>query len=287
VNGLCTVTPLTSTGAILSVNVPAAITTQPILNVKACDQSNASFTVAASGSTPTYQWQVSTDGGSNYSDVSGATSATLTLSPATLAQNGNRYRAIVGVGACGTVVSSAGILTVNPLPVVTISAAPLLSLKPGQTTTISAGSVSPGASFVWTLDGNTIAGATGKSITADVDGPGTYKVKITDANGCVSTSGELVITSEPSQTLFIYPNPNNGLFQVRLYSNVITDIRWVGIYDAAGNLVIRKDFMIGNIYNQYLNMSFDMTAMPKGLYFVRVSHQYRPGFVAAGKVVVQ
>ena len=68
------------------------VTTQP--NSKSvCAGSQVSFTSAASGiPSPTVQWQVNSDG-STWSDINGATSATLTLT-ATSGTNGNQYPAV-------------------------------------------------------------------------------------------------------------------------------------------------------------------------------------------------
>lgn len=73
-----------------------------------CVAKTATFSVTASGTgTLTYQWQVSTDGGNTWTDLalggatdangtySGADNDTLTLTPATTAWSGNRYRVIV------------------------------------------------------------------------------------------------------------------------------------------------------------------------------------------------
>src|SRR6266850_1944689 len=87
------------------------ITTQPTNQTVAAGQT-ATFTAAATGSpTPTAQWQVSTDGGVTFSNVSGATSTTLSFTT-TLSQNGNRYRAVF-TNAAGTATTTAATLTVN------------------------------------------------------------------------------------------------------------------------------------------------------------------------------
>src|SRR5882724_1744004 len=58
------------------------ITTQPANQTVTAGQT-ATFTAAATGSpTPTVQWQVSTDGGTTFSNVSGATSTTLSFTTA-------------------------------------------------------------------------------------------------------------------------------------------------------------------------------------------------------------
>lgn len=87
----------------------AAITAQPT------DQSvvagtTATFTVVASNATG-YQWQRSTDGGTTFVAVNGATSASHTTPVTTLADNGTRYRVVVS-GASNSVNSSAATLMV-------------------------------------------------------------------------------------------------------------------------------------------------------------------------------
>ncbi len=72
---------------------------------------DATFTVAASAldasayssgtptydvnASPTYQWQVSTNSGSTFSDISGATGSSLTISDVTLIMDGNIYKVLV------------------------------------------------------------------------------------------------------------------------------------------------------------------------------------------------
>jgi hypothetical protein len=89
-----------------------AITSQPgDLTVTAGD--SASFSAAASGSpNPTVQWQVSTDSGATFSNVSGATSTTLTF-VASPSENGNQYRAVF-TNPLGTATTRAALLTVKP-----------------------------------------------------------------------------------------------------------------------------------------------------------------------------
>jgi hypothetical protein len=75
----------------------------------------ASFTAAASiqSGSVTYQWQRSVDAGATWSDISGATSATLSLTGLTTADNGARYRVAASATGSTTVYSQAAILTVT------------------------------------------------------------------------------------------------------------------------------------------------------------------------------
>ena len=87
----------TSASAVLTVNEPIVITTQPV-NKSVCPGSTTSFSVAVTGTSPTYQWQL------NNVNISGATSPTLTLTSVTSANAGN-YKCII-TGACGSVTSN-------------------------------------------------------------------------------------------------------------------------------------------------------------------------------------
>lgn len=104
-------------------NCNLSFTTQPV-NVAACVNDTKSFMVVVSGAgDPVYQWQLSTDGGNTWIDVppgppySGITSATLNISPVTIAMTGYRYRCIIKDNSNGCVVTSNGaLLTVSALP---------------------------------------------------------------------------------------------------------------------------------------------------------------------------
>jgi hypothetical protein len=75
----------------------------------------ASFAVSAffSGNTISYQWQLSTDAGSTWANVSGATSPTLSLSGLTTADNGKRYRCVLSATGASSVTSNSATLTVT------------------------------------------------------------------------------------------------------------------------------------------------------------------------------
>lgn len=97
------------------------IGTQPVASSVTAPAA-ASFTVAATtndGGTLSYQWQLSTDGGTTYNNVSnggvysGATTVTLAISNST-GLNGNRYRVRVSsTGGAPTVNSNGALLTVG------------------------------------------------------------------------------------------------------------------------------------------------------------------------------
>ena len=103
-----TTTPMTGTGT-----NPAPVITAHPQNVAAHPDSPASFTAAAVGSpSPTVQWQMSIDGGLNWTDVAGATARTYTIAAAALADSGHRFRAVF-TNASGTATTDAATLTVG------------------------------------------------------------------------------------------------------------------------------------------------------------------------------
>jgi hypothetical protein len=282
INGTCTTPNLTSSAATLTINTPGAITANPVNSI-VCQGSNASFTVAASGSSPLYQWQVSTDGGMTYSNLSG-TNSTLTLPAVANSLSLNRYKAIVTVPSCGSVISGGAILKVNPLPEVTLSSAPTSQVQPGLTTTLFATSSPAGVTYTWTLNGAVIPGATASTLVANVDGLGKYKATVTDINGCSNTTSELTVTGHPNDRMFIYPNPtSDGVFHVRLYSLFLADVRTITVYNSLGVVVARQIFRVTNPYQE---ATFDLKHVAAGVYMVEVRHKY-VDMTIKGKVIIR
>ena len=109
----------TSTSSMLTVNPPTlvtapAITAQPG-NATVTAGGNTSFSVSATGTGLSYQWQVSSGGAfanvTNNAIYSGATTATLSITGATAGMSGYQYQVVV-TGTGGSVNSAAAGLTV-------------------------------------------------------------------------------------------------------------------------------------------------------------------------------
>jgi hypothetical protein len=121
VNGTCP-TYDSSNIATLTVYTPVSVSANPT-GTTVCENSNASFSVAAAGTSPAYQWQVSSNGGVTFTNItnggvySGATTATLNLVGVGFSLNNTQYRCIVnGTAPCGAVNSGSATLIVNPAP---------------------------------------------------------------------------------------------------------------------------------------------------------------------------
>lgn len=75
----------------------------------------ANFSVAAvvpGGAALSYQWQLSTDAGTSWTNIANATSSSISLTGLTSADNGKRYRAVVSATGAASVTSSPATLTV-------------------------------------------------------------------------------------------------------------------------------------------------------------------------------
>ncbi len=285
-----TATPCTSATTTVPVTVHSAVTglTSSPASRSVCLGGNTTYTASTTGGTPVnYQWQLSTDGGVTWSNISGETSATLAVNGVTNAMNGNRYRVTTTGNVCGTYNSAASTLAVWALPVATLTA-PDLALTPPQTTVVTGSSTPAAASagWAWTLNGSAISG-TSNTQNVSIDLIGSYQATVTDINGCKNKSNILVIGSESSDRLWIYPNPTNGAFQVRLYyDSDVTERRIVTIYNAIGQAITSKHFTLADNTAPYLRMDFDLTNMQAGTYVVKVAQEYS-GKVVSGLVIVQ
>jgi len=189
----------TSAAAMLTVNTPPSITTQPA-SQSVTAGANVSFTVAAAGTAPlSYQWRL---GGVN---IAGATSATLNLTNVATNQAGN-YTCVV-TNMAGSATSSAATLTVNPAPV-----APTITTQPVSQTvaaganvsfTVAANGTAP-LSYQWRLDGANISGATSATLnlTSVTTGQaGSYTCFVTNSAGSTTTAGAtLTVNTPPSIT---------------------------------------------------------------------------------------
>jgi hypothetical protein len=180
---------ITTDAAGLDVEFAPAVSTQP-LDASVDVGQTATFTAAAGGNpTPTVQWQVSTNGGVTFTDISGATDPTYSFTAAKT-DNGDQYQAVF-TNSVGSAPTAAATLTVTvpPLTITTVSlpdgsvstvGSPVKYKQtlvatggnPPYTWSLSAGTLPPGL----TLD-TTTGKIKGKATTA---GTYTFTVKVKD-----------------------------------------------------------------------------------------------------------
>ena len=170
--------------------------------------------VSNAGGSPAYQWK------KNGTNVGTGLS---TFTTNTLA-NGDVITCAVTVSG-NTAMSNSIVMTVSS-PVVNITlSGQILSATPGFN------------SYQWSLNGNTINGATTSDYNAG-SVTGNYAVAVGDLNGCVATAsynyGTTGISTISNSNFNLYPNPSNGNVTISFTS---ADARTVKVLDLTGKIV--------------------------------------------------
>jgi len=194
---------ITSSAAILTVNVAPTITTQPVSQTVIAGNS-VSFSVVATGTpTPSYQWKL------NGTAITGATNTTYTI-PATTNTDAGSYT-VTATNTLGNVTSSAATLTVNPAGTPAITTQPTsqtVFLGYSATLTVVA-TGTPTLAYQWKLNGTAITGATNTTYTiaaATNADAGPYTVTITNGLGNVTSSAATVTVTAAVAPVITSPN---------------------------------------------------------------------------------
>jgi hypothetical protein len=218
----------TSDVASLNGTTSPFIIDQPV-DQSICDGGTTSFTVNAAGSGLVYQWQVNS--GSGWSNVtnggiySGATTASLTLTGATAAVNGNDYRVEISNASCPGV-------SVSVEVTITITTSPAIAQQPvdvqvcaGDDATFSVVADGSGNTYQWQINtgsgftnitnGGAYSGATTATlnvsgVTSGMDGH-QFQVIVQNAQ-CASASVSAIATLTESVTPTIATQPMDGYY---------------------------------------------------------------------------
>ena len=198
---ICTdaVGPVTSTisGAVIVSNPTVAGTASTDQTICA---GSTPTNLTLTGHTGTVQWQWSADN-TTFTNISGATSATLTSGQMGALSATRYYRAIVTNGGCNAEISNTVTVTITPLPVIT-STQGATNCGPGSLT-LNATAASGTFSWYAALTGGVSLGNNASFITPSISANTTYYVDLTD-NGCTSNPRVAVtatINSIPSPTI--------------------------------------------------------------------------------------
>ena len=210
INAIGASTPATTNAVTLTVQRTFSITSNPS-NATANEGGTATFAVTASTSSgvPTYQWERSDDGGANWVNVGGATSASYTTPTLVYATDGaDRYRCIVSlVGSAGSLTSNFAVLTV--LRVISIQTQPQSqAVIEGGTATFNIGATitSDVISYQWEkstdngLNFNAISGANSSTYTTPTT---TYPTTPSEQFRCVLTNAAATTVTSNAATLTV------------------------------------------------------------------------------------
>lgn len=205
--------PLGSCGT----SVPPAIMTQPT-NQVVCEGTSAIFSVSATGTALTFQWRKGLVNLVNGGNISGATTATLTINPASSADAAANYNVVVSGSSTPTVSSVNASLVVNTAPLIVSEPSNQITCL-GNVVTFTVSATGTALTYQWRkglinlLNGGNISGATTASLTINpvsiTDVALNYNVVIsgtclpnaTSIDASLSISSSPTITSEPSNQM--------------------------------------------------------------------------------------
>ncbi len=256
-------TPGITSAATLTVNTFPVITAQPT-NQTICEGGNPTFSVTATTAVGslTYQWQVSTNSGTTWTNIAGATTNTFSQTNIPVGQNGYQYRVAVTAG-CGTSNSNAATITVNTFPVASITNLPTTLCLTDPVYALTASQTGG------TWNG---PGVTGSNFSPSAAGLGTKAINYVLTNaGCVTTKSSVIQVNECSerhlrlyqfQAITVYPSPNNGRFSIRINSDLYNNLG-VRIFNSLGQQIQTRQFS-GLAYGSVV--SLDISHMPSGVY---------------------
>ncbi len=195
----------------LSVNSVPVITSQPS-NQTICTGNTATFSIGVSGGGLTYQWRKGLVNLVNGGNISGATTSTLTINPAGVADAALNYNVIFS-GACAPQDSSVKVsLSVNPAPSVNPVTGQTVCNN-SSTSAINFGGTA--TTYSWTNSDASIGLALNGSgniapfnATDALSTAVTATITVTPSNGggCNGPSTSFTITVNPSPTTNLVPN---------------------------------------------------------------------------------
>ncbi|HEY9177469.1 MAG TPA: hypothetical protein VIN07_07245, partial [Flavipsychrobacter sp.] len=149
----------TSDTASLTINTAPSIISYPS-NKTICDGGSTNFSLFATGTNVTYQWQVSTNGGGTWNNVSnggiysGATNTVLYITGAPASMNNYKYRAIAS-GTCAPSETSIEVtLTFNTIPNITANPTNK-TICEGNNTSYSVTATGTGLTYQWQVHDGT------------------------------------------------------------------------------------------------------------------------------------
>jgi Secretion system C-terminal sorting domain/Ig-like domain CHU_C associated len=255
----------TSSTVSITVNPLPAATVTVTGPTTFCKNSNACTLTANSGVGLTYQWKK----GSN--NLSGATG--ITYQPNATSTS---YKVqVTDANGCSKTSASTAI-TANALPVAAITPQSSTTFCNGDSVVLQANG--SGWTYQWIKGVNSIAGATANKYAAKTQG--SYKVFVTNTNGCTDNSSAVAVTvncREGSElmegelaTINFYPNPNSGNFILKyLNSEVSVADAQIIIIDILGKVIYAEEVEVNE--GVFLRDFSWSNTLAKGLYFVTFS----------------
>ncbi|MCB9046985.1 MAG: T9SS type A sorting domain-containing protein [Chitinophagales bacterium] len=261
-----------SSAGTLNFYTPAVITTQPS-SINGCPNGSLTFSIVATGTSMSYQWQLSTNGGGTWNNISNggvynnATTTTLSITGLTSGMNNYKYRCVI-TNPC-TTTSSAGTLTILSQPAITGNPSSV-TVCTGGNTSFTASATGDGLVYQWEqfngvswsniTNGGMYAGAntgtlTLTGVTAGMDGyryrcraTGTCNPSVTTTEATLTIAATPGFTTNPSSTVMCTSSTGNFSVTAVGYNNtyqwqVHNGVSWAnvtnsGVYSGANTTTL-------------------------------------------------
>ncbi len=216
--------------------------------------------------------------GNSYRMVaSGAGTYSYTGGSAVVTPTTNTSYSVTGTSTLGCVGSNTAVssVTVNANPSVSASTSNSLICVGGSVVLTASTSAT---SYTWNTGATTMSVSVSPTVTS------TYTVNVSNATACVGSSTVMVTVSActgigeaTSNSISIYPNPNSGLLNINLTSE-LTKNSSLEVYDALGKLVVNQ--VLANELN-----TINISNLDNGIYTFKVLNNSNT--VKVGKLIKQ
>ncbi|MDP4263282.1 MAG: choice-of-anchor J domain-containing protein [Bacteroidota bacterium] len=173
---------------------------------------------------------------------------------------------VTATTAAGCTASATATVTVNPYPVITVGSIPDTVCTSDPLIPLVASPVGGAWSGV---------GVSGTNFVPPATAVGTYTLSYsyTSVAGCTSTSTKKIAVKDCPEriillrdnALFLYPNPNNGQFNIQIHS-VLYSYLTMKVYSNDGALITTKQFG-GLAWGRVIPV--DLSYLPGGVYMVK------------------
>ena len=230
-----------------------------VTEISCNDEADGIIEINAQGGVGSLQYSI--DGGDNYSPESVFSDLAA----------GEYSLKIKDANECITSYPENPVILENPEQLeVSVNAEPADEVPVGDTVQLSA-ATNYFVNYEWQPGGQTTSTI---DVTSEEATTQEYTVTVTNGNNCTETASKAIVFTVPTgeeeisgeAQLVIIPNPSKGKFKVYiqgLHSNFS-----LRIYDAVGNLIVKKDDQ--EIENGQYERNFDFSPRPNGMYYIKV-----------------
>ena len=205
VSGTDPCSDITSDIANLVVNEIVEITTQPTASQVLCSGSSADFSVTATGTGLTYQWQK--DGVA----IPGENNQTLSIADVSTIDSGEYTVVVSGTDPCSDITSDIANLVVNEIVEITTQPTSSQTVCAGFSATMTIEATGTGLTYEWFLDGVStgVTTATYNINNSNMSDAGEYTVVVSGASPCSQVTSDSSIL-EVNQTIAIDTQPSDS-----------------------------------------------------------------------------